>query len=372
MYILVFFIIMILSMTFFSIRNYYSYDFFSRDILDETIKYFKIIVSIFNWLIVAILFRNYHKARILIGVIILGTSVDALFKIFGNVFGLWIVDGYEHSGVTASFGAEGISGKGTVAFLVLSLFLSWYYFKRKPFRGGIVSIIFLFAIIMTNDRSAQVALILSFIWCFTWLFISKKRKVFYKILMWFMVILLPLGFIYLKINGTHSLLARWEYELSNKGKLTGSGRVDFYSSAWSWFKSAPIPEFLFGQGYQKTYDMIEKNTGMRVHTHSDFFDLMSVGGVLGITIYILYITIVISIIYVIPHNYFEYQIGFAIIISFFVMSVLTGQLGAVHSMSVLGSSLWCLRIIGLSKNKNTNNENNKMSFLHNGALFWSR
>jgi hypothetical protein len=76
------------------------------------------------WLFISLSVRTPVQARILLVCIVLGTSVDVIFKLYGFSTGSFIKATYSYAMLGASFGAEGISGKATVGFLLPSIFLS--------------------------------------------------------------------------------------------------------------------------------------------------------------------------------------------------------------------------------------------------------
>jgi hypothetical protein len=296
------------------------------------------------WLFISVSVRTRRQASILLICILVGSSVDAAFKLVGFCTGKWTVSAYAHEGVAANFGAEGVSGKATVAFLISSVFLAWYQLRRRPWVGALVSVFFLSAVVVTYDRAAQIAFCVSALWCVVWiLFVSPLRNRFAVVLR-LAVLGVTLGMGYAAIYGLDQITARWKYEFRKTGTISGSGRTVLYGATWDWMTSATTAEFLLGQGVSGTVQMLQSATGARVHAHSDLFDMMSIGGMLGLFLYGYLIWVTLCILRSIPRFSAEFLVAIAICISFLFMSLITGQLTAVHAMFTVGASLWCLRL----------------------------
>jgi O-Antigen ligase len=310
----------------------------------ELTLYFKYFFWAFSWLFIGLSVRNALRGRLLLTYIVLGVSVDAMFKIIGAATGRWGVDAYASAGVSASFGAEGISGKATVGFLLPAMFLCWYLLKNRAGAAVLTSSVFFAAIVVTYDRTAQVAVSLSLFWCVVWALFLSRRQRSHGIVFRFVVLLLIGGWIYAADYGMGHLTARWTHELETDRALDGSGRLSLYAASWKWFRTANGLDLLFGQGQNRTFDMIEQSVGKRLHTHSDLFDMMSYGGILGLILYAYLMYVLLGLLREIPYFCLEFQIAAAIAISFLVMSVVTGQMDATHAMFTLGASLWCLRL----------------------------
>ena len=341
-------IVMILGFFLFYFKTMHDSNWLSQNSSQTLVIFIKPIFWAFSWLFVSMIVQNHLQARKLIICIIFGTACDALFKIWGNLSGQWVVQTYEDAGVIASFGVEGISGKSTVGFLLMSIYLSWYLLRECPWISSFVSLFFIAAIVLTYDRSAQVALIASLSFCLAWAILGKLRhikRLFPRFVLLFSVFACAYGAIF----GIQHIFSRWTYEFGKYGLITGAGRLNFYKTAWEWFLSADTADLLFGQGVESTYAMLYSKVGMRVHTHSDLFDLMSFGGILGIAIYIIIFITIFSLVLRIRHIHIEFPISLALVICFIILSVFTGQLWATHSMFVLGTSLWCLYLGSFAK-----------------------
>jgi len=311
---------------------------------DEAILYFKTVFWTFMWLIIGVLVRSRARASTLLTCVVLGASVDALFKIIGFFIDAWHPDRYAWAGVSASLGAEGVSGKATVGFLVPSLFLCWYLLREKPWKAVLLSQLFFLAVLGTYDRAGQVALFFSLLWALAWLLLFAPGRAVWGLFSRFIILSMITVGLYAATYGFESFTARWVHELDRDGTISGSGRMLFYGETWKWFWAADGMDTLLGQGVGRTYDMIETASGMHVHTHSDLFDLMSYGGVFGLLLYACLLRVVFQLLGAIPYGCFEFQIAGAIVAGFLTMSLVTGQLNATQAMFTVGASLWCLRL----------------------------
>jgi len=322
----------------------------------DVVEYIKYAFFAIFWFAASCLVKDEEIARKALLCIIAGAMIDAAFKIGGYVSGAWTIQTYVVSGIYASAGSEGISAKATTGFLITAMNLLLLFLRRNIYLLCLLSAVLIAGVYGTFDRSAQVALLAALAWGAVWLSASTDVDRLVQsvircvpLLAAFMLIY----FMYSEFEPYYSPLiqdplARWTYELESTGTL-GSGRAMFYESTWEWLLNADVLNFMFGQGYSGTREMLYNNAGMAVHTHSDFFDMMSFGGAMGMTVYAFLFYCLLKLTRRMQFASVECLVSYGIIISFAVMSFITGQLTATHTMISLTTSLWCLYVINESK-----------------------
>lgn len=328
---------------------------------DDLITYFKYVFFVFYLCFASCILKDHKHIKLALACIILGALIDAGFKIFGYVQGAWISEAYRVAGVYASSGAVGVSGKATAGFLITAFVLVWYVLKDHLWLAVLISLFLLAGIYGTFDRTAQIALVIGLTWGVIWLIIFSKIDFSLRNVFQILLLIFTFSFLFIIFSENEAFFisliqdpfARWTYELDRTGSL-GSGRLIFYETTWCWFINTDFLNTLFGQGYSGTADMLYKNVGMAIHTHSDFFDLMSFGGIFGISLFIYFYYIIFKLTTGMPRTSIEYVASIGIIICFTVMCLFTGQFTAPHTMLSFTIALWCLFTI--SNNTSDNEE----------------
>lgn len=312
-------------------------------VMIERIYYFKIIFAITLWYYVSLVINNTQRADVLLKCIIAGSIVTSLCIFYFYFTSTDISEAYAYEGVKASTGVEGVSGKGTAGFLVPSVFLVLYLSMKNRSKYGIILALFILAATyLTYGRAGQVAFCCGLMWLISWYFFFSNRKINYNTIIIFVVLLFIGAFLYFRTYGYEELFSRWTYDLS-KGAI-GSGRGIFYSTALKWFtQESSFVEFFLGMGFGNIRNIMFYNSGIRVHTHSDFFDMMLTGGVLGLLLYSAFLWTAFDHVRKTPKISVEFLVMSSIFIVFCVMSFLTGIFIAPHAIFSFLAALYCMK-----------------------------
>jgi len=316
----------------------------SQQVRNEQIYYFKVIFALTVWLYMSLVVRTRDNARTLLYCIVIGSSLCSIVVLYFYLTGQGQVRSYMVAGVVASRGAEGVSGKATLGYLLPSLWATLLLsMNSRKLWLLLPAVLLLAAAFVMYDRSSQVAFALSATWLVGWgIFVTKDRRKRHM-LMSFVVILAIIGAIYFSRVGFEQMRRRWTYDLS-RGSV-GSGRYAFWSSSLDWVANdADFTEFLFGMGYGNIMGRMAAAGGKWVHTHSDVFDLLLTAGVVGVLLLALLYYTLVKIVLIRDRTCSEFGIMVAVFISFVTMSCLTGQFGAPHAMFSVAAILWCIRL----------------------------
>jgi len=310
----------------------------------EQMYYFKVIFALTVWVYVALVVQNPADARRFLYCIVIGSSLCALVVLYFYITGRGQVRAYLYAGVVATRGAEGVSGKATLGFLLPSIWATLYLSinMRKPWLL-LPALLLPAAAFVMYDRTSQVAFVSSGAWLVGWgIFVTKDRHKRNR-LMLFVLVLVVVAAVYFSKVGIEQLMRRWTYDLS-RGSI-GSGRYAFWTGALDWLKNeADWADFLFGMGYGQMVERMASVAGIWVHTHSDVFDLLLIAGVVGLLLLALLYYTLAKIALLQDKTTSEFGIMVATLISFTIMSCLTGQFAAPHAMFALASVLWCIRM----------------------------
>ncbi|MBN1983384.1 MAG: hypothetical protein JW795_17740 [Chitinivibrionales bacterium] len=306
----------------------------------EMIHYFKILVSIMLWIFAVKTITDQRQSHLLLSCIIAGSLVTAaaIFYFYFSAKGL--IAGYAYAGVRASTGAEGVSGKGTAGFLLTALFIL-LAIKNIPLAIRLPAILSIgSATFLIFDRSSQIAFCCSMLWSIIWALRTKnshtQKRVFSVLAALVLCFLL-----YIAFNGTQQLSARWTRDLSHG--LIGSGRNLFYSAATQWIVlQSGVWDLLFGIGFGNILPLMHEACGLYIHTHSDFFDTITMWGVLGLLFYLYLFFTAYTTFSKQDHKSIQYLASSCIILSFLIMSLITGQFESTQSMFCFMTASHCL------------------------------
>lgn len=314
----------------------------------ESINFYcKITYWLLLWLIVY-LFCQDQSCRIILVGFVAGIIVTAICIYFGYFSGLGRIIVLEKKGILASAGAYS-SAKSFVGTLVCGVVLIPYLWKKDyPWISAILTLALIGAIILTYNRSAQVSLAAVLIWMVFWRLVLAGKTLLSKYAMRLTMFLFLLGSIYFMNLGLTSLRTRWS-DLQKPLNKIGSGRLLFYGVAWEHFSKAEPKDFLLGIGFMRLYSLFESKLGDPIHAHSDLFDMLVIGGVLGILLLCSLVATLCSELIAIPRSSTEFGAAGAIICVFLVMGLVTGQLYAVNTMFTYIGSVTCLNHIASAK-----------------------
>jgi hypothetical protein len=310
----------------------------------DVVFFFKVFFWAFMWWFVAIVVRRKKDALRLLHAIVAGAFVASLIVLLSYFTGAGSVAAYEQSGIVASVGASGVSPKQTVAYLAPCAFLIMYLARGQRWMVGLlVALPLVGSTLLTYDRSIQVGIAVASGWLMLWWAVLSGRRVSRN---WSIGLLLAacmtsvLLFAYV---GVDSLIARWTADFQS-GR-PGSGRLEFYRAAGEQFCDGTVADMLVGIGYRGIKETMWARCGMAIHTHSDLFDLLLGGGLLGVSIYLSLIWILWQYWRSAPRGSAEAAAMGAYLAIYAVMSLITGQLEATHAMFCLGASLHCCHLM---------------------------
>lgn len=312
----------------------------------DFVVYFKMVFWSSSWLLVAVLVRSKKDAIRLLRAVALGAWLTALIVVTCYVTGAGTVAAYALQEVRASIGATGVSVKQTVPYLASCAFVGVYLGRRGRWVAGLVAALTLMtATLVSYDRAVQVGLVVAATWIFVWrFFLAARRKSHTN-----ERILVVTGLLAVALFGSlgyESLHARWTDDFEKN--RPGSGRLGFYQAAVERFSEGPAADMLLGVGYSGIRQTMEERCGMSVHTHSDLFDLLLGGGILGLGIYGALLWTLFRFFRGVPLHSAECALMGAVGAVFVVMGLITGLLEATHAMFCLGSIFHCCHVIASS------------------------
>ncbi|MBN2312746.1 MAG: O-antigen ligase family protein [Sedimentisphaerales bacterium] len=315
----------------------------------ERMVYFKMIFAFLLWYYASCLVRSYESAQKLLRSILIGALICAAWILICYLTGMGSAN-YASAGVKATAGSEGISGKAMAGFLlpaaVGAMFLA---LQEHSYRWAMGAALIVVAVFITFDRSAHVAFIIGSLWLAIWWWILACPRPCLKTMLLFLCIIFILGGLYYIQHGNEELVTRWTYDF-DRGEI-GSGRGIFYTTAWTWFwKDSSVVDFLLGMGFGNIYDLMHSRSGIFRHTHSDLFDMLVIGGVVGLSLYFLMFYTITSLWKGVRIGSIEFAILGALLLSFGVMSLLTGLMSFPHTLYAFGAQCICIRILANQEN----------------------
>ena len=151
-----------------------------------------------------------------------------------------------------------------------------------------------------------------------------------------------------------SLRTRWTADFA-QGR-PGSGRIEFYGAALRAFTSGSLADAVMGIGYSGVTRTMQERCGLSVHTHSDLFDLLLGGGLLGLGIYMAFFGVLLSTLREVAASSAEWALMGAACAIVAVMGLITGLLEATHAMFCLGAILHCCSVLAPAGTRVMRNE----------------
>jgi len=313
-------------------------------VMTERMVYFKIIFALLLWYYASCLVHSYESGQVLLRSVLLGAAISAVWILICYLAGLGGAH-YETVGVKATAGSEGISGKAMAGFLVPAAAGAMYLAVRQSAsRWALAAALIVAAVFVTFDRSAQVAAGAALLWVIIWWLGFARPQRCSKTVVLFLCVLVIAGGVYYAQHGSEELIARWMHDF-DRGEI-GSGRGTFYTTAARWFwNDSSLTDFLLGMGYGNIYDLMHAGSGVYRHTHSDLFDMLLIGGVAGLALYVLMFHAIVKTIGSVPRGSGAFALLGAQLASFGVMSLLTGLMGFPHTMYAFGVQCICIQVL---------------------------
>jgi hypothetical protein len=271
--------------------------------------------------------RDGHT--VLVGISV-GALITAVSILVVYVRGTHLTQVY--GGIAATSGLF-FSAKYLVGTLVLGG-LTWLYLsgKRRRALGAVAAALCFLALFATYNRTGQVCLLVAVLWLARWYF-GVGRDVADRA--WVGRLLLLCGVtvaLFVVVVGTTDLALRWS-DLADRD-TAGSGRILLWGIATSWLLiEAELADLLTGGGFRGMFDIIEAAAGIRVHTHSDLFDLLVVAGLYGGLTYL----VILRTMYLAAkrgdHRSSARALGCVAFITFLLASLVTGQITQPSAMA---------------------------------------
>jgi len=316
----------------------------------ERMVYFKVIFGLLLWYYASCLTRSQESARRLLQSILLGALISAGWVLICYFFGIGGAH-YAAAGVTATAGSEGASGKGMAGFLLPAVAGAIFLALREGSHWWAMGAsLLLAAVFVTFDRSAQVAFMAGLSWMVIWWVGLARPRPRTKAILPLVCIIFALGSIYFAHRGSEELVARWTRDF-DRGEI-GSGRETFYATAWNWFcQDSSVTDFCFGMGFGNIYDLMFAGSGIYRHTHSDLFDMLLIGGLVGLALYLLLFYTIASLGRGLPVGSTEFAILGTLLISFGVMSLFTGLMAFPHAVYAFGAQCICIRALAIHEER---------------------
>lgn len=309
----------------------------------DFVFYFKMVFWSSMWVLVAGVVRSRDDGNRLLQAVVFGAFLTAVIALVCYVTGAGTIAVYAREGVRASVGASGVSAKQTVVYLAASAFVAMYL-GRKGHRsiGFVVALVLFLSTFLTYDRAVQVGIAAAFLWLLAWRLVLVVRG---RSLRGERVVIVG-GLITAALIGTlgyESLHTRWTRDME-KGR-PGSGRLEFYRVAAEQFFEGSAGDKVLGIGYSGIRKTMHEKCGMSIHTHSDFFDLLLGGGLLGLGIYLALYWSLGMYFRGIPLMSAECAVMGAVGAVYLIMSLVTGLLEATHGMFCLGAIFHCCHVM---------------------------
>ena len=139
--------------------------------------------------------------------------------------------------------------------------------------------------------------------------------------------------------------SRWDDFSRDDPNKYGSGRYGFWSASINHYLNEPWDDITFGIGYEGVKDLMEKEFGTRLHTHSDLTDILLMFGFIGFCMWIIFLVSLYRSIKRYKKMDDTYAICMSIFIIFTIQSCLTGQIYGPHIMFYYMITLTCILFI---------------------------
>lgn len=212
--------------------------------------------------------------------------------------------------------------------------------NRFPWLSTLLACLPIGGTILTYKRAVQVALGLAVAWLAIWrLFIApnvRDTKFCERLIMCGVFVLIT----FFSTVGLEGLKNRWA-DISDSERA-GSGRMLVYLKSIDYFSRADTKGLLLGVGWQEMKDYMWQHIGARIHTHSDLFDMLFIGGITGILVLGFLWFVIFSYLRSASRLTVEFAVMGSVIAVYMVMSLITGQLGAITAMTTYIGSVTCL------------------------------
>lgn len=320
----------------------------------DFVVYFKMVFWSSSWFLIAALVQRSADATRLLRAVTLGALLTSVIVVVCYITGAGTIKAYALEGVRASIGASGVSAKHTVPYLAASAFVAMYLTRRGRWSTGLIAaFVLLAATLVSYDRAVQVGLLAAGAWLLFWRFVVCRRQRIHTGEKAFVACAL-ISLVIFGIFGFESLQKRWTGDLAKN--RPGSGRLGFYQAAVERFTEGPASDVLLGVGYSGIRETMEERCGMSVHTHSDLFDSLLGGGILGLCVYAAFFWALGGYFRGVPRGSPEFALMGATGIVYVVMGLITGLTTAPHANFCLGAIFHCSNILARTTDLNSDED----------------
>lgn len=335
--ILRFVILFFLCLFVFTMKEFNQYGFIN---IASIVAYMQILYWLTVWILCLITCSVASDALLVLLGVAVGAVISASSVLVFSALGLNIVDVYH--GVRATSGGFH-SGKGLTGILICGGFLCVYLGRYRYQLSAITCALVCFAATFaTYNRSGLISLLVSFSWITYW-YLSVGRR--FRGNLWARRLVLNLtifGVLGLLAIGVGDLFLRWE-DMSDV-ETAGSGRLINWLIVMRWWVDANFFDKLLGIGHSGMMTIIYAVKGVAIHTHSDFFDFLATGGVLGIVLLMYLYQIIWGSRKKVDPRLAEYALLSVVSLTFVITSLATGQLTQPAVMTTYVMVVSCLPI----------------------------
>ena len=265
----------------------------------------------------------YIVRRWLVAMFVLGGSVY-----YGYFTGS--LQSYSDLGITASAGLAGY-GKGLAGqMLVACVTILFFARRRHEVLAAIAAVVCVGSAFLTYVRSGAVAAAAAVAWLLIWTVFLRRGKIQGLWIARFLIVLAAAGVAFFALVGPGDLAKRW-HDVSDSEK-GGSGRAAFWRIAVDEYTGETLEKELAGIGYEGMLSLMERRYGIRIATHNDLLDALTVGGALGCLYGCLLAGLLVARWRSCPPHSAAFAVVGAILIVWLCQGLLTGQIFAPDTM----------------------------------------
>lgn len=305
-------------------------------------SYGQLLYWVVFWAAILLECRTRRQADLLLAGMAAGALLSAASILIG--FDVGGLNPYADDGVNASAGWFNTAKTVTGVLLTGACILLYRGRTSRSWAYPLLSSLCFLACIVTYARAGQVAAVLLWLWLALWCLLKRPSisgqtaKRFVLLTTVIAVAALPI------VLHSGSFTTRWQ-DVGDRDK-GGSGRAAFWPVAVEEFQNAEPSEKLLGFGYSQMATMLYKDYGADIrHTHSDVLDTMLLGGICGMTWWVLLVCSLLRPIAPLLRSY-EGMAGGGILLAFLCQGQLTGQLLGTDAMTAYVLGIACLGIRG--------------------------
>jgi hypothetical protein len=301
-----------------------------REVLfDDCVSLSQIVYWLLLWPAAVIVCQDPRRSeRVLRGVAVAGLyaslSIIVLFVYGGGAYTRYL-------DVASSFGGWGTAKGLTGPLLCAGIACLWLYRDRRRLLGVIGFAWCIVALLLTQQRTGQVAVASSTLALVGWYFLHGRSVRGGTRALTPALLVLGAAAVTISAIGLEGFQKRWQ-DLEDPDKA-GSGRLVFWQTAGRAYGGFDLPTKLVGVGYSGTLDLLEKGVGARRHTHSDLFDVLLMFGAVGVVGWTILNIAFVRLLFLVDLKSLAFAYALPVMIFLFTANVLTGQMFGPHTMS---------------------------------------